>query len=93
LKKNYATLNLTPNLKIGDSLKLLEKFDRNFDVIYIDPPYYSDVYNEVFSRLSKADLQGTIIITEHSEPLSIEGFTLIKEKNYGGKLVSFYTFQ
>lgn len=93
LKKNYTTLNLTPNLKIGDSLKLLENFDRNFDVIYIDPPYYSGVYNEVFSRLSKADLQGTIIIIEHSEPLSIEGFTLIKEKNYGGKLVSFYTFQ
>ena len=93
LKKNYATLNLTPNLKIGDSLKLLEKLERKFDVIYVDPPYYSGVYNEVFSRLSKADLQGTIIITEHSEPLSIEGFTLIKEKSYGGKLVSFYTFQ
>ena len=92
LKKNYSTLNLTPNLKIGDSLKLLGKLDRKFDVIYIDPPYYSGVYEEVFSRLSKTDLQNTIIIAEHSEPLSITGFTLLKEKNYGGKLVSFYSF-
>lgn len=89
LKKNYSTLNLTPNLKIGDSLKLLEKLDRKFDVIYVDPPYYSGVYNEVFSRLSKTDLQGTIIIAEHSGDLEIP-FTSIKEKNYGGIFVSFY---
>ena len=91
LKKNYKTLGLIPNLKIGDSLKLIEKLDKNFDVIYIDPPYYSGVYEEVFSRLSKVDLQDTIIIAEHSEPLNIDGFCLIKEKNYGGKLVSFFT--
>ena len=71
---------------------MLGKLDRKFDVIYIDPPYYSGVYEEVFSRLSKTDLQNTIIIAEHSEPLSITGFTLLKEKNYGGKRVSFYSF-
>ena len=90
LKKNYSTLGLNPNLRIGDSLKLVEKIDRKFDVIYIDPPYYSGVYEEVFNQLGKGDLQDTIIIAEHSEPLNIEGFTLIKEKNYGGKLVSFF---
>ena len=93
MKKNYSTLGLQPNLKIGDSLKLLEKLDRKFDVIYIDPPYYSGVYEEVFCQLSKTNLQNTIIIAEHSEPLNIEGFTQIKEKNYGGKFVSFYALQ
>lgn len=90
LKKNYEILGLKANLKIGDSLKLLEKLDRNFDVIYIDPPYYSGIYEEVFCQLSKADLKDAIIVVEHSEELNIP-FTLIKEKNYGGKLVSFYT--
>ena len=90
LKKNYSTLGLKPILKIGDSLKFLEKLDRKFDVIYIDPPYYSGVYEEVFSRLSKINLQATIVVAEHSEPIVIESFTQIKEKNYGGKLVSFY---
>lgn len=90
LKKNYSTLGLKPTLKIGDSLKFLEKLDRKFDVIYIDPPYYSGVYEEVFSRLSKINLQDTIVVAEHSEPIVIESFTQIKEKNYGGKLVSFY---
>ena len=93
LKKNYEILALKPNLKIGDSLKLLEKLDKNFDVIYIDPPYYSGVYEEVFCQLSKINLQNSIIIAEHSEPLNIKDFTLIKSKNYGGKFVSFYSIK
>lgn len=93
LKKNYSTLGLQPNLKIGDSLKLIEKLDKNFDVIYIDPPYHSGVYEEVFELLSKYVQPATIIIAEHSELLNIEDFTLIKEKNYGGKRVSFFTLQ
>lgn len=93
LKKNYSTLGLQPDLKIGDSLKLLEKLDKNFDVIYIDPPYYSGVYEEVFELLGKYAQPTTIIIAEHSELLDVKGFILIKEKNYGGKKVSFFTLQ
>ena len=93
LKKNYSILGLQSNLKIGDSLKLIEKLDKNFDVIYIDPPYYSGVYEEVFKLLGKYAQPATIIIAEHSELLNIEDFTLIKEKNYGGKRVSFFTLQ
>ena len=93
LKQNYSNLGLKPNLKIGDSLKLLEKLDKKFDIIYIDPPYYSGVYEEVFSLLRKSCLESTIIIAEHTEPLEIKGFNIIKEKNYGGKLVSFFTLQ
>ena len=93
LKKNYSALGLRPNLKIGDSLKLLEKLNQKFDVIYIDPPYYSGVYEEVFSQLSKVNLQNAIIIAEHSKPLNIISLNPIKEKIYGGKLVSFYLLQ
>ena len=53
IKKNYSTLGLTPELKIGDSLKLLDKTNNNFDIIYIDPPYYSGIYEEVFNLLNK----------------------------------------
>lgn len=93
LKKNYETLNLKPILKIGDSLKLIENCVKTFDVIYIDPPYYSGVYEEVFCKLSRCNLKNSIIVTEHAEPLKIEKFSLIKEKKYGDKFVSFYTFQ
>ena len=92
LKKNYSILGLKPNLQIGDSIKLLKTFNRKFDVIYVDPPYYSGVYEDVFARLAELDLQDTIIIAEHSEKLVVENFTLLKEKNYGGKIVSFFVY-
>ena len=46
IKNNYKTLGLKPNLMIGDSLKLIQKITDNFDVIYIDPPYTSGVYEQ-----------------------------------------------
>lgn len=85
IKRNYAALGITPNLKIGDSLKLLNKIDKICDVVYIDPPYKCGIYEEVFS-LIKTD---SLIIAEHSESINTEGFTVIKEKNYGGKKVTF----
>ena len=35
-----------------DNIKELNAED--FDVIYVDPPYYSGVYEEVFAKLSRA---------------------------------------
>ena len=90
LKKNYLTLGVKSDLKICDSLKYLANLDKSFDVIYIDPPYYSGVYEEVFFALSLLELENAIIIAGHSETLNIENFDLIKKKNYGGKYLSFY---
>ena len=86
LKKNYETLGLKPDLKIGDSLKLLKQNSDDFDVIYIDPPYKSGIYEEVISMIDRDSL----IIAEHSEDIAPTNVTLIKEKNYGGKRVSFF---
>ena len=87
IKKNYEIINLVPNLKIGDSLKLIENISKTFDVAYIDPPYESGIYEEVFFKLKG---KANIIIAEHSGDIFAENLTLIKTKNYGGKKVSFY---
>lgn len=86
LKKNYETLGLKPDLKIGDSLKLLKQNLDDFDVIYIDPPYQSGIYEEIISMIDR----DALIIAEHSEDIAPTNVTLIKEKNYGGKRVSFF---
>lgn len=83
IKKNYETLGLKADLIIGDSLKLLQKAD-GYDVIYVDPPYASGIYEDIFSKIKSG-----IIIAEHSEPISTEGLEVIKQKNYGGKFVTF----
>ena len=84
LKKNYQTVGLKPDLTIGDSTKLVAKLDEVFDVVYIDPPYMSGIYEDILSKV-----KGGIIIAEHSEAIKFDGYEVLKQKNYGGKMVSF----
>lgn len=84
LKKNYQTVGLKPDLTIGDSTKLILKTDEIFDVVYIDPPYMSGIYKDILSKV-----KGNIIIVEHSETIEFDGYEVLKQKNYGGKIVSF----
>ena len=87
ITKNYESLGLIPNLITGDSLKYLKSTGENFDIIYIDPPYESGLYEKVFPHIK----QNTLVILEHSEPI-VSGMRHLKEKNYGGKLVTFIQF-
>lgn len=84
IKKNYQTLGIKPDLMIGDSLKLIQKLDKNYDVVYIDPPYQSGIYEDILSKIKSG-----IIIAEHSENLDFEGYNILKQKNYGGKKVTY----
>lgn len=84
LKKNYQTVGLKPDLTIGDSTKLILKTDEIFDVVYVDPPYMSGIYEDILSKV-----KGNIIIVEHSETIEFDGYEVLKQKNYGGKIVSF----
>ena len=83
IKNNYALLGLKPDLVIGDSVKLMENMEHDYDVIYIDPPYESGIYEAILSKVKSG-----IVVVEHSENIDITGFMLIKEKNYGGKKIT-----
>lgn len=93
LKANYENIKLTPNLKVGDSLKLLPKLSEKFDVIYLDPPYFGGIYDESLKKIKENNLlkEDGVVILEHVEPVEYEalGFKLIKQKKYSKKLVTF----
>lgn len=84
IKKNYQTLGLKPDLIKGDSVNLLSKIEKSYDVVYVDPPYSSGIYETILGKIN-----GRIIVVEHSEKVNFGQFEMIKQKNYGGKLVSF----
>ena len=84
IKKNYRMLGLEADLTIGDSIKILAKTKEKFDVIYIDPPYKSNLYEDAI-KLSN----GNIIVVEHSDNLDFERYEIIKEKTYGGCKITF----
>ena len=93
LKENYANIKLTPNLIVGDSLKILPKINEKFDVIYLDPPYFSGIYEGSLGKIKEHALlkEGGIVILEHVKEVSWAdfGYELIKQKKYSDKLITF----
>lgn len=93
LKSNYENINLKPNIIVGDSLKLIAKLKEKFDVIYLDPPYFSGIYEESLKQIKDSDVlkEDGIVILEHVSNINWAdlGFKLIKQKTYSKKLITF----
>ena len=90
IKNNYKIyLNYDFELKLiqGDSLKTVKKFDEKFDVIYIDPPYYAGVYEQALDAIK--NITGNIVILEHVTDVDFGTYTIIKQKKYGDKYITF----
>lgn len=88
VKNNYKILGVSSNLILGDSLKVLKRFEgQTFDVIYIDPPYLSGIYEKVL--LALPDFK--IAVVEHSEDVDFSRFRVLQSKNYGGKKITYIT--
>lgn len=97
LKENYENIKLNPNLIVGDSLKLLPKLKDKFDVIYIDPPYFSGIYEECLKKIKNNSLlnDNGIVILEHVADVYWTdcGFELIKQKKYSNKFITFLSIK
>lgn len=91
IKSNIKKYEKDNDIKLilGDSLKNSEiiKNDEKFDIVYIDPPYYSGVYEqslEIALKICKC-----IVILEHVVELNLDKFEVLKQKKYGDKFISF----
>ena len=82
--KNYNSLGLKPNLLIGDSCKLIKNEEKIFDVVYVDPPYDSDMYDKIIPYAN-----GEIIVIESDRDINLETYNVLKQKKYGSTIISF----
>lgn len=93
IKDSYKSLNLVPELYFGDSLKNILKIDKKADVVFIDPPYDSDLYEKTLKIIKDNNImsQNGVVVLEHpiDRQVDIIGFELIKAKTYGNKQISY----
>lgn len=87
IKENFKKFKQAPKLLVGDSIKVLSKSEQNFDVIYIDPPYFSGVYENSLEAVR--NISSSIVILEHVVDVDFGDFEVIKQKKYGDKFVTF----
>lgn len=85
IKSNFKKFENPPRLLIADSLKI--RLTEKFNVIYIDPPYFSGIYEE--SLRTAKNFSNGIIILEHVTDVNFQGFEIIKQKKYGDKFITF----
>lgn len=95
IKESFKSLKLTPNLYFGDAIKNIVKINRIADVVFIDPPYESDLYEKSLEAIKSVINKESIIILEHpiNKPIDINGFTLIKSKTYADKQITFISLE
>lgn len=93
LKQNYENLKIESNIIIGDSLKTIFHTNKKFDVIYLDPPYFSEIYEQSLNKIKEsfALKDEGIVILEHVTGVNWQecGFKMIKQKKYSDKFITF----
>ena len=87
IKNNYKKFNPSPELMQGDSLNIVQKLDKKFDVVYIDPPYYSGIYEASLDAVK--NIAQNIVIIEHVTDVDFREFEILKQKKYGDKYITF----
>jgi len=78
------------------ALGYLSKRDAVFDIIFLDPPYNSELLGRSLRRISNYSIlsqTGTIVAEHHRSqilPDKIEQITLVRQERYGDTMLSFY---
>ncbi|MBW4441469.1 MAG: 16S rRNA (guanine(966)-N(2))-methyltransferase RsmD [Plectolyngbya sp. WJT66-NPBG17] len=79
----------------GDVVKRLEKLSgQQFDLIYFDPPYRSELYVPVLNAIAALNLlapDGELAV-EHRPKLTLPDIplTIVRQKRYGSAALTFY---
>ena len=87
IKNNFQKFTPHPKLQIGDAIKLAQKIEQPFDVIYIDPPYFAGIYEASLDAIK--NIAQNIVILEHVNEVDFKEFEILKQKKYGDKYITF----
>jgi 16S rRNA (guanine(966)-N(2))-methyltransferase RsmD len=76
----------TSIVKRNEALPFLQNTDKKFDIVFLDPPYHTDLLNKTLPALAEKMNPGGIVIVEH-------GHNFIPAQNYGDlKLTKSYRY-
>lgn len=87
------------NADFKDAVSRLKVQKNKFDVIFMDPPYYKDMFVDALEKIDDADLlnEDGLIIVEHDTkdvfPEKIARLEKSKDKKYGNTTLTFYKME
>ena len=98
IRKNASTIKLASNAEViqGDVRQVIARQSRQFDLIFMDPPYHNEDISDILLLLAEKKLlkpEGIVCIetaNKISLPETIPPLNLIDRRKYGSTAVSFY---
>ncbi len=99
IKKNLSSLCMSGTvypLAAGTGLKRLGERGERFDLVFVDPPFGTDLAEETLKQLDELNIvrSGGIVFTRHHAktilPEAMGKLLLKRRKKYGESIVSFY---
>ncbi len=95
VKKNLENTGLLQSsvVKNGNSLSFLKKTEILYDIIFIDPPYNSGLYEPSLKIISEKGLlsRGGLVVLESSNVIphdAMHGFKTITDRKYGSTFIA-----
>ena len=98
LKKNLESLKSVTNFRVVENdindLKLFQRLEEKFDLIFLDPPFKDKNLTELLSNIKYQNVlnkNGIIIIHRHKNEQDVipEYFKVVEKKNYGVSKIIF----
>lgn len=98
IRENLLLCNLVDYADVifSDAIKFLKAAERQFDIIFFDPPYRSGLLQDaiaVFEKKGMLNPDGILIVEHQSKtilPEKIGGLILLKKYKYGDTTLSLY---
>lgn len=86
-KSNLKNLGINAKVSKCDALAFLEKCEKKYDLIILDPPYKSGIYEKVLQKIFEKQIlnEEGIIVCEHAkeDTFDYSNFEVFDEKRYG----------
>lgn len=100
IKKNFAAIGVGQEAQIleTDYAAAAERLKgRAFDLIFLDPPYRADFYEDVLNAISSRSLlkEGGVVVFEHATDRKLvlpKGWTAKDERKYGSVTLSLLVY-
>lgn len=101
IARNIEACRMTDRARLikGDCISALSRLDKQFDLVFMDPPYrLHDIYFKALSALAaeKRLTNGALIVMEHEASFDLcdvpEGFTVTDKRNYKDTCITFCTY-
>ena len=88
IKKNTSLLKEdNVNILFEDAISFLKNKEKQYDIVFVDPPYKLEIYQEVLSLLDINEYlsEHAIVVLESDKELDInvDSFKKVKQYNYG----------